>query len=377
MHRILCMIIKEFIQLRRDRRMMGVLIVAPLVQLMLIGFAAVTDVRDIDIGVRDNDRTFHSREFIRTLSAGGWFRTTLLSGPEHDDGGRFAESKSGLIIVIPAGFGRALDGNRPASVQALVDGADSNFAVQGLNFLQRASRLYSERQAGIAIAAIERRTGQPLPGMAIEARAWYNPDLTSTWHMVPAIMGVLLLVTTMIVTSMALVKEREEGSLEQLIVTPLRPLELILGKLLPFVVVGFVEVTLAVLVIRIVFGVPLHGQLAMLYLFSGLFLLTTLGLGMLVSTLVKTQQQAMFFATFFVMMPFILLSGFIFPVENMPDPIRLVTDIIPLKHYLVAVRGIFLKGCGWHELWPQAAALIGLGTAIFALATINFHKRLD
>lgn len=377
MNRILCMIIKEFIQLRRDRRMLGVLIVAPLVQLMLIGFAAVTDVRDIDIGVRDNDHTFHSREFTRTLSAGRWFRTTLLTGPERDDGKRFAEGKSGLIIVIPAGFGRSLDRGQPASVQALVDGADSNFAVQGLNFLQRAGRLYSERQAGIAIATIERRTGRPLPGVAIEARAWYNPDLTSTWHMVPAIMGVLLLVTTMIVTSMTLVKEREEGSLEQLIVTPLRPLELILGKLLPFVVVGFIEVTLAILVIRLVFHVPLHGHLGMLYLFSGLFLLTTLGLGMLVSTLVKTQQQAMFFATFFVMMPFILLSGFIFPVENMPGPIRLVTDIIPLKHYLVAVRAIFLKGCGWHELWQQAAALAGLGTAILALAAINFHKRLD
>jgi len=211
----------------------------------------------------------------------------------------------------------------------------------------------------------------------VESRIWFNPDLSSTLYMIPAVMGVLLLVTTMLVTSMALVKEREEGTMEQLVVTPLRSIELMAGKLLPFVVIGFVEITLALPVVLLVFHVPLKGSIILFYLFSGLFLMNTLGLGLLISTLVKTQQQAMLVATFFVMMPFILLSGFIFPVDNMPPAIRVAAQFIPLKYYLTIVRGIFLKGTGWLELWPQVLALLILGTAILGLAVMKFHKKLD
>ncbi|MFA4945619.1 MAG: ABC transporter permease [Lentisphaeria bacterium] len=377
MNRIRCILRKEIIQIRRDRRLLQILIVAPLAQLLVMGFAATTDVREVTLGVRDADHSFHSREFIRTLAAPGYFQATVLAGPEAADGERLVAGSSGLVVAIPAGFGRDLEAGRPATVQALVDGADSNFAVHGLNFLQRACRLYSLGLVNVTTSGLERRTGLRLPAVAVEARAWYNPDLTSTWYMVPSIMGVLLLVTTMIVSSMALVKEREEGTMEQIIVTPLRSGELIAGKLLPFAAIGFVEVTLALLVIHFVFHVPLRGSLPLLYLFSGLFLLTTLGLGLLISTLVRTQQQAMLFAVFFVMLPFTLLSGFIFPVANMPAAIRVVAELIPLNHYLVAVRGIFLKGSGWHELWPQAAALAASGAAILALAIAGFHKRLD
>jgi ABC-2 type transport system permease protein len=181
----------------------------------------------------------------------------------------------------------------------------------------------------------------------------------------------------MMAGTMCQVEEREEGTMEQILVTPLRPMELILGKLLPFAVIGFVEATLALGLILAVFHIPLRGGVGPLYLFTGLFLLTTLGLGLLISTLVKTQQQAMLFAVFFVMMPFALLSGFIFPVENMPAAIQPFTQAIPLRHYLVAVRGIFLKGNTLYELWPQAAALLGIGAAILALAVASFHKRLE
>ena len=211
----------------------------------------------------------------------------------------------------------------------------------------------------------------------METRAWYNPDLTSRWYMVPSLMGVLLMVVTMLVTSMSLVKELEEGTMEQIIVTPLRPGELIAGKLLPFVLIGFIEVTLAVLVIRGVFHVPLRGHLLTLYALSGLFLLTTLGLGLFISTIVRTQQQAMMLATFFVMMPFVLLSGFIFPVENMPEFIQYLAALIPLKYYLSIVRDIFLKGSGWADVWPDALALLAWGVGILALATAKFHKKLD
>jgi ABC-2 type transport system permease protein len=221
------------------------------------------------------------------------------------------------------------------------------------------------------------QSGLRIPDIVVESRAWYNPRLVSRYYMVPAVMGVLLLVTTMLATSMSLVKEREEGTMEQLIVTPLRPAELMLGKLLPFVVIGFVELTLALVVIRFIFGMAARGSLLSLYVISGLFLLSNLGLGLFLSTLVKTQQQAMMAAVFFVMMPCVLLSGFIFPVENMPPLIRAVAGTIPLKHYLEIVRGVFLKGTGWAESQNHAAVLTAWGIGILVLASAKFRKRLD
>ena len=377
LNRIHVLLKKELTQIRRDRSMFGILIVAPLIQLLVLGNAATTDVRDISMAVRDNDHTYQSREYIRAVGASGYFEITALEGPEKDDAGLLVSGKAGMVLVIPPGFGKQLTRNLPATVQVLVDGADSNFAVQGLNYLQKATRLYSERLVRVVEKDLALRRGIRLPSVVAESRAWYNPELTSTYYMVPALMGVLLLVTTMIVTSMSLVKEREEGTMEQVIVTPLRAGELIIGKLLPFVVIGLVEITLAITVILFVFQVPIRGNILALYFYSGLFLLTTLGLGLFISTLVKTQQQAMLIAGFFVMLPFVLLSGFIFPVENMPRPIQYIAAFIPLKYYITIIRGIFLKGTWWADLWPQALALLAWGGGILWLAVIKFHKRLD
>ncbi len=376
LNRVKVLLKKELTQIRRDKSLFGILIVAPLIQLLVLGNAATTDIRDISMSIRDNDQSYHSREYIRALGASGYFQIALLDGPENNDADLLVSGAAGLVVVIPPDFGKRLVRNTPATVQVLVDGADSNFAVQGLNYLQKATRLYSERLVRVVEADLARR-GIALPTIVAESRAWYNPDLTSTYYMVPALMGVLLLVTTMIVTSMALVKEREEGTMEQVIVTPLRPSELIAGKLLPFVVIGFIEITLAIAVILFVFHVPLRGNVLALYAYSGLFLLTTLGLGLFISTLVKTQQQAMLIAGFFVMLPFVLLSGFIFPVENMPRPIQYVAAFIPLKYYLTIIRGIFLKGTWWPDLWPQALALFAWGAGILGLAVLKFRKRLD
>lgn len=377
LNRIHVLLKKELTQIRRDRSLFGILIVAPLIQLLILGNAATTDVRDISMAVRDNDHTYQSREYIRAVGASGYFEITALEGPEKDDAGLLVSGKAGMVLVIPPGFGKQLTRNLPATVQVLVDGADSNFAVQGLNYLQKATRLYSERLVRVVEKDLALRRGIRLPSVVAESRAWYNPELTSTYYMVPALMGVLLLVTTMIVTSMSLVKEREEGTMEQVIVTPLRAGELIIGKLLPFVVIGLVEITLAITVILFVFQVPIRGNILALYFYSGLFLLTTLGLGLFISTLVKTQQQAMLIAGFFVMLPFVLLSGFIFPVENMPRPIQYIAAFIPLKYYITIIRGIFLKGTWWADLWPQALALLAWGGGILWLAVIKFHKRLD
>ncbi len=377
MRRIRCLLVKEWAQLRRDRRLFGMLLIAPLIQLLILGSASNTDVRDIAIAIRDHDHTYHSRELARALGASGYFKTTLLTGSAAHDEELLITGKAGLILVIPSQFGERLNRGRPATLQALVDGADSNFAVQGMNYLQKATRQFSERTVLSTMNAAGSLPGLALPTVVAESRVWYNPDLKSSYYMVPAVMALLLLVTTMIVTSMALVKEREEGTMEQIIVTPLRPGELIIGKLLPFVGVGFAEVTFALLVIRLVFGVPLRGSVPLLYGMSGIFLLTTLGLGLFISSIVKTQHQAMMIATFFVMMPFVLLSGFAFPVDNMPPLIKGFAQLIPLKYYLIIIRGIFLKGAGLAELWPDALVLLAWGIGILSLATLKFHKRLD
>ena len=376
LHRIRILLIKELAQIKRDRSLLGILIVAPIFQLLIMGFAANTDIRDIQLTVRNNDHSHYSRDYLQALGASGYFKITAVSGPERDDSALLVSGQSSLILTIPPDFGKQLLAQQPASVQVLVDGSDSNFGVNGLNTLQKATRLFSTRNVQLVAADLSKR-GIKLPSVEAETRAWYNPHLLSRYYMVPALMGVLLLVTTMLVTSMSLVKEREDGTMEQLIVTPLRPMELMIGKLLPFVFIGLIEVTLALGVIRGVFSIPLRGSVLLLYAFSGLFLLTTLGMGLLVSTLVKTQQQAMMVASFFVMMPFILLSGFIFPVENMPAAIQALAALIPLKYYLEIVRGIFLKGTGWQELWPPALVLLLWGVGILTIASLNFRKRMD
>lgn len=377
MRRIRCLLLKELAQLRRDHRLFGILIIAPAIQVLVFGFALNTDVRDISLAVRDNDHSWHSREFVRALGASGYFHTTMISGPEQNDANLLISSRAGLVVTIPPDFGKRLTRRQPASVQALVDGADSNFGVQGLNYLQKASRQFSEGLVKTEVVPQLAQSGLHVPAVAARTRVWFNPDLRSRFYMVPALMGQLLMITTMMVSSMSLIKEREEGTLEQMIVTPLRSLEIIAGKLLPYVVVGFVEVNLILPVLIFVFAIPFNGSLAVLYEMSGLFLMTTLGLGLLISTLVRTQQQAMLVSSFFIMMPFVMLSGFAFPVENMPEVIQWVTYAIPLKYYMIIVRAIFLKGAGWPELWPHALALLISGIVILGLAVMKFRKRLD
>lgn len=374
--RVACLLAKELSQLRRDKRLLGILILAPVIQLVVVGFAATTDIRDIAVAIRDRDHSWHSREYARSLGASGYFKTFPAGGPQEGDGNLLVYGKAGLVLEIPEGFGALLDAGRPARVQALADGSDSNFGVQGLNYLQRATSLFSDNLARSFAARSGLQPPAP-PAIRIESRAWYNPGLVSRVYMTPAIMALLMMVVTTLITSMALVKEREDGTLEQIMVTPLRPAELIAGKMLPYVIIGFIELTLALGMITWVFRIPMRGSALLLYGMTGLFLLSTLGLGLFISTLVKTQQQAMMAAAFFVMMPFMLLSGFAFPVENMPPGIQWVSAFIPLTHFLTIIRSIFLKGAGLETLWPQALALFVWGFAILALAALRFRKRLE
>jgi len=368
------MIVKEFLQLRRDRRMLVLSFLAPVIQLMLLGYAATTDVREIPILVCDQDHTSRSRELIDQFVNSGYFviEKEVYSPDEIDH--YVEDGNVWMALVIPTNFSSDLLALRQTSVQLLVDGSDANSANISLGY---ASQLISTYSRSIVTEMRQRmpqlvQPARVMPGI----RVWYNPELKSRNFMVPGVLALVLMIITMTLTSLAVVKEKEIGTLEQLMVTPIKPYQLILGKLLPFVIIGALDVLLVIIVARFWFDVPLRGSVALLFALSGLFVLTTLGLGLFVSTISNTQQQAMMTAQFFFFMPFIYLSGFAFPIENMPQVIQYITYLIPLRYFIVIIRGVFLKGVGIAELWPQAIPLWVFGTVILTLSVLRFRKRL-
>jgi ABC-2 type transport system permease protein len=367
-------VVKEFLQLRRDRRMLGLSFMAPVIQLMLLGYAATTDVREIPILVCDQDHTSKSRELIDQFVNSGYFviEKEVYSPDEIDH--YIEDAHVWMALVIPTNFSNDLLALQQTSVQLLVDGSDANSATISLGY---ASQLISTYSRSI-VMEIRKRTPQLVQPARVmpEIRVWYNPELKSRNFMVPGVLAMVLMIITMTLTSLAVVKEKEIGTLEQLMVTPIKPYQLILGKLLPFIIIGALDALLVILVARFWFDVPLRGSVALLLGLSGLFVLTTLGLGLFVSTISKTQQQAMMTAQFFFFMPFIYLSGFAFPIENMPRVIQYITYFIPLRYFIVIIRGVFLKGVGIAELWPQVIPLWFFGLAILTLSVLRFRKRL-
>lgn len=370
------MIIKELLQLLRDRRMLPMILLAPIAQLIAFGYAANTDVTDIPFVLVDQDRTSASRDLVDRFLGSGYFD---LAGWEDGVGAIdpwLVRGRAQIALVIAAGYGDAVAEGGTPRVQVIADGSDSNSALVGLGY---ASRIIADAGAEISRARLTAAAaGAPATGrIELVPRVWYNPDLRSRWFYVPAILAMVLLLTTMILPSMAVVREKEIGTLEQIIVTPLQAWQLILGKLLPFAAIGIINLFVITTIAVWYFGVPLRGSLALLVLLSLPFLMTTLGLGLLVSTLVSNQQQAMMTATFLMMVPMIYLSGLIFPIENMPRAIQYVTYAIPLRYYNVIIRGIFLKGSSLGVLWPGALILCGFGAGALALASFRFHKTLD
>jgi ABC-2 type transport system permease protein len=372
---------KEFLELRQNPRLFGVVIVAPILQLTMLGYAATTDVRNVPIVVADGDRSPASRELIARFDGSPYFTvidtvTTLDEAEPHLERG-----VGSMAMAIPAGYGRDVTAGRPAKIQVVADGTDSNATTVALGYATNLVAAYAQELESRAPRMPADADADPFaapPPSPIEARIriWFNPQLESRHFMIPGVLALLLLVITANLSSMAIVRERELGTLEQLSVTPLRRWDLILGKLIPYALIGMVDVFLVVAVAVFWFEVPLRGSLALLFGLSLVYLLCTLSLGLLVSTVSSTQQQAMMTATFFFLIPMIYLSGFIFPIENMPAPIRAVTYLIPLRYYLVIVRGIFLKGVGLGVLWPQALALFGWGVAALALAAARAQKRI-
>jgi ABC-2 type transport system permease protein len=368
--RIRALMHKEFLELRQTPRLFGLVIIAPLLQLTMLGYAATTDVREIPITIVDADRSLRSRALVERFRVSRYFRVTREATTAADAPADLASGQAWLAIVIPQGFELALErGGSEASrtVQILADGTDANSSGVALAY---ASALIAEYSGSLAASR-----GAPPPTLDARVRVWFNPGLESRHFMVPGVLAMLLLLITMNLSAMAIVREREQGTLEQLQVTPLRNVELILGKLLPYGLIGVLDVVLVVGVAVLWFEVPLRGSLPLLFGCSLVYLLCTFGLGLLVSTISSTQQQAMMTAVFFFLIPMMYLSGFIFPIENMPPVIQAITRIIPLRYFLEIVRGIFLKGVGLDVLWPQVAALGAIGVAVLALAVWRTGRR--
>ncbi|HXH06894.1 MAG TPA: ABC transporter permease [Vicinamibacterales bacterium] len=405
---------KELIELRRDPRLLVVLIVAPILQLTVLGYAATTDIRHVPIVVADGDRSPASRELVARFAGSPYFVVTGLVTTVREAGAYLERGAAWMAVAIPPDYGRRLAAGLPVTVQVVADGSDASSTTVALGYATRLIAAYADDPDGAALRAdapspdppgpaaavpssselvsapparpappIEMTAGLAAPGAeaggaaaAIEpqVRVWFNPSLESRLFMVPGVLALLLLVVTANLSAMGIVREREVGTLEQLNVTPLTRWELIAGKLLPYGAIGLVDILLVVAVATLWFEVPLRGSFLLLVGASLTYLLCTLGLGLFVSTISETQQQAMMTATFFFLIPMVFLSGFVFPIESMPEAIQPLTYLVPLRYYLIVVRGVFLKGVGLETLWPQIGALLVWGLAALSFAAARARK---
>lgn len=376
MKSILNFIKKEFLQFKRDPKMFGIILIAPVVQLIFLGYAANLDIERIKLVVYDQDKTTTSRKLIDELTSSGYF---VIQGYVNDYNSvtEFLDYNKAIIaLVIPNDFEKNLNRKETAKLQAIFDGSDGNTASIAAGYFQQIVLQFAQRTTFEML----KRSGTaflPVGNVTPEIRVWYNPTLKTRNYMVPGIVGLLLSIVTLLLTSLAVVKEKEIGTMEQLIVTPLKPYQIIIGKLVPFILLGFVSIIIVLTAMRFIFNIPVKGSLFFLFLSAFFYILSTLGLGLFVSTISKTQQQAMMIAVFAVMMPMVFLSGFAFPVENMPKIIQYISYIIPLKYFINIIRGVISKGLGFSELWLNAAVLLAMGVIILLLSSLRFQRRLD
>jgi len=366
---ILHIVRKEFIQTFRDKRMLFPIFAAPVIQLVLFGFAVTTDIKHITLAILDYDRTQESRRFISSFGQSDTFDLDfeLKESSQIDD--LIQKGKIKAAVVIPQKFGRNMSRMEKTSLQVILDGTDANSATIIQSYVSLVVGKFSENLFSEIVARIP--GGMIIP----QPRVWYNPELKSSVYMVPGVVCLILLLTTLVLTSMAVTKERELGTLEQLIVSPIKPWELIIGKTIPFIIIGLCDVVLVILAGKIFFAVPIRG-VAFLFAVAFLFILTTLSLGLFISTISRTQQQAMMTAFFFII-PAMLLSGIFSPIESMPRAIQYLTLLNPLRHFSRAVRGILLKGNDITILWPQVLALFLFGTVALILSSLRFKKHLE
>jgi ABC-2 type transport system permease protein len=373
--RLASIIRKEFIQITRDRRTLAISLIIPIVQLFLLGYSATTDIRNVPLAVYDQCRCAESRLLLDAYRAADYFKLAYVAGSSDEVRDLIEQGEVRAAIVIPPDYDAALLEGR-AQVAFLLDGSDAS---AGSTALAAATLIGQEQATSLMLEKLARSGLDPAnfrPPLEVRTTVWYNPDLVSSYFMIPGVIGMILFAITSILTATAIVRERERGTIEQLIVTPIRPWELVVGKILPYVVIALID-TIEVLAIgHWWFGMPVRGDLSLILACSGLLLLSGLGIGLFASTIANTQQEAML-TVWMTLLPSIFLSGFFFPLEAMPKVLQWISYIIPLRYYLVIIRALLIKGVGAGPIWIEILALTLFGLGIMGAAAVRFRKRLD
>ena len=370
------MMIKEFIQVFRDKRTRIVLIVPPIVQMLIFGYAATFEIRHVPTAVLDLDHSQESRELVSRFTSSPYFNVERQLTDSQQLRDMIGQGTATVGLEIDAGFAQKLRKGTTAPLQVIVDATNSNTALIASGYISQIALGYAQSYQKDRIGRIAPQLLAAIPSVELETRPWYNADLRSRWFFVPGVIGSLTLVLVVVLTAFAVVREREIGTLEQIMVTPITPAEFILGKTLPFFIIGLLDVALIGSVGTFWFQIPFRGNILVLLTGAVLFLVCMLGVGLLISTVSSTQQQAMV-TSFFFIMPAISFSGFGFPISTMPQWMQYLTYLVPLRYFLVVLRGTYLKGVGMDVLWPQMAAMAALGAALLLTAILRFHKALD
>lgn len=369
MKTIFHLIIKEFLQIKRDKRILPIIFILPVLQIIILGYAATLDVKNIGLIVLDKDKTNISRSFINQFTNSKYFDLITYIESEKEIDYYLDRGIATIAIIIPKNFTTLILSGKPTQLGIYADGADANTANISIAY---ASQIIAKYSKNILISQLLYPV--QAPRITPEPRIWYNPELRSANFMIPGVIALVLMIITMTLTSVSIVKEKELGTLDQIIVTPIKSHQLILGKIIPYIIIGFVNVLLILSIAVTWFQIPIKGSIFLLFLLSGLFVMTTLGLGIFISTISKTQQQAMLTAQFFFFFPFIFLSGFTFSIDNFPWIIQKITYLIPLRYFLEIIRGIILKGANLYSLLPQTIALFVFGVTILTFSILRFRK---
>lgn len=374
MKKIFWFVIKELIQFRRDRKMVAVVFVAPIIQLILLGYAANMDVKTVDTYILDYDNSSLSRRYISSLQSNGYFKISKFCKNYKEIEKGISSGDCIIGIVIPSNFEQEIFKKNKPKVQVILDGSNGNKSSIVLGYLLNVTSGFQKQLISDELMLFNNLF--PIGGITPEIRVWYNPEMITRRFLLPGIVALLLLIIAIPLTAMAIVREKENGTIEQILVSPLKPHQIVAGKLIPFLLIGLIDFIFVIFVMRFWFGIEIRGNTILLFSTGFLFACSNLGIGLFISTISKSQQQAMIVSVFGIIVPMIYLSGFVFPIENMPKIIQPITYLIPLRYFLEILRGIVLKGNGINELWLQIILLLCFGIAFFIFSSIRFRKVL-
>lgn len=368
---------KEFIQIRRDRATIYMVFIFPLMMLILYGFGIRYDVKSVPIAVWDRDRSLESRQYIERFAHSPYFQITRYSENYEDIRIQVDRGLARIAIVIPENFGERIRARRETTIQTIVDGSDNNTSTIALNYISTITRNYSSAILMSQLEGLIRQTQLSVPPLQLEPRIWFNPDMESVQFIVPGIIAIIMMIIGSVLTAVTIVKEKEQGTIEQIVSSPVKRYELMIGKVIPYAVLAYMDFLIIIVASRFIFGVSIKGSLPLLMIIGFFYLIGVLGIGVVISTVTETQISAMLAAILLSMLPSILLSGFIFPINQMPAFLQAVTFIVPARHFIEILRDIYLKGLGLEVFWKEAIFVAVFGFAMIGLAVRRFHKRLD